>query len=303
MTHPSVDMSLHEITEKISVIDVPLAGRSKVLGTYLIEGEKSVVVDPGPTSQAVGVVEVLRDRSVNLESVLLSHIHLDHGGGSWKVSEEFGCPVYCHPRGAPHMVDPSKLKAGAEKLFGEKVLEYGEIRGTLEKMVNESKDLEVLDLGGVTLEVHWTPGHSSHSQSYWEPDSKTVFVGDAVGHVIGEGGPVVPVSPPPHNPVKAAESIDRILALNPETLCIAHFGPHMEASVHLNRIKKRSILWEKLAVQAAKEEMSHTGLAELVKEEDDELMTHLKEVEASGDSLKGSLLGFWLYGKWKLEQG
>lgn len=295
-------MSLHEITDRISVIDVPLAGRSKVLGTYLIEGENTVIVDPGPTSQAVGVVDVLRGRGVKLESILLSHIHLDHGGGSWKVSEEFSCPVYCHPKGAPHMVGPSKLKAGAEKLFGEKVLEYGEINGTPEKMVRQSKDLEVLDLGGVTLEVHWTPGHSSHSQSYWEPDSRTVFVGDAVGHVIGEGGPVVPVSPPPHNPVKSVESIDRILALKPETLCIAHYGPHRDASVHLNRIKHRSILWGKLSVQAAKEEMSLTGLVELVKEEDDELVNHLREVKSSDESLKGSLLGFWLYGKWKLEQ-
>ena len=195
------------------------------------------------------------------------------------------------------MVNPSKLKAGAEK-----VLEYGKIKGAPEEKVKASKNLEVLDLGGITLEVHWTPGHSSHSQSYWEPDSKTVFVGDAVGHVIDEGGPVVPVSPPPHNPIKAVESIDKILALNPETLCIAHYGPHMDAAVHLNTIKKRSILWEKLSVKAAEEKMSLDQLTELVKDEDDELMNHLKEVKSSADSLKGSLLGFWLYGKWKLEQ-
>lgn len=297
-------MSLHKLTDCISVIDVPLSGRSRVLGTYLIEGERSVVVDTGPTSQAEGVIDFLSKRGVNqLEAVLLSHIHLDHGGGSWKLAEEYGCYVYCHPRGVAHMVDPSKLKAGAERLFGEKVLEYGEIKGIPAENVKASKDMEVIDLGGVTLEVYWTPGHSSHSQTYWEPDSKTVFVGDAVGHVIGEGGPVVPVSPPPHNPVKAVESIDKILSLKPKTLCVAHFGMHENPGKHLNRIKQRSILWEKLSIQAAKEHMTLDGLVSLVMSEDEEVVQHLRDVSSSENSLKGSLLGFWMYGKWKLDQG
>jgi len=248
-------MSLQRISDKISVIDSPL-----VLGTYLIEGEKTAVIDPGPTNQTLGVIDALQIHGVKeLDAVLLSHIHLDHGGGSWKMAETYlGSFVYCHPRGVAHMVDPSKLKAGAERLFGERVLEYGTITVVPSDRMMESSDGEIIDLGGVILQVLWTPGHSSHSQSYWEPDSRTVFVGDAVGHVMGEGGPVVPVSPPPHNPVRAVESIDRILGLRPETLCIAHFGPHENAIEHLNRIRNRSILWDRLSIQAAKEGMDLT---------------------------------------------
>jgi len=243
-------MSLQRITDRISVIDAPLSGMSRVLGTYLIEGDKSAVIDPGPTTQTIGVLDMLQTYGVKkLDAVLLSHIHLDHGGGSWRMAEAYpGSFVYCHPRGAAHMVDPSKLKAGAERLFGDRVLEYGTITGVPSDRVMESADGEVIDLGGIVLQVLWTPGHSSHSQSYWEPDSRTVFVGDAGGHVMGEGGPVVPVSPPPHNPVKAVESIDRILGLRPETLCIAHFGAHDNAVEHLRRIRDRSVLWGRLAV-------------------------------------------------------
>jgi len=297
-------MSLQRISDKISVIDSPLSGMRRVLGTYLIEGEKTAVIDPGPTNQTLGVIDALQIHGVKeLDAVLLSHIHLDHGGGSWKMAEAYpGSFVYCHPRGAAHMVDPSKLKAGAERLFGERVLEYGTITGVPGDRMMESSDGEIIDLGGVILQVLWTPGHSSHSQSYWEPDSRTVFVGDAVGHVMGEGGPVVPVSPPPHNPVRAVESIDRILGLRPENLCIAHFGPHENAIEHLNRIRDRSILWDRLSIQAAKEGMDLEEFTSLVLEED-ELMNQIEESHSPERSLKGGLLGFHLYGKWKLEQG
>jgi glyoxylase-like metal-dependent hydrolase (beta-lactamase superfamily II) len=297
-------MSLQRISDKISVIDSPLLSMRRVLGTYLIEGEKTAVIDPGPTNQTLGVIDALQIHGVKeLDAVLLSHIHLDHGGGSWKMVKTYpGSFVYCHPRGAAHMVDPSKLKAGAERLFGERVLEYGTITGIPSDRMMESSDGEIIDLGGVILQVLWTPGHSSHSQSYWEPDSRTVFVGDAVGHVMGEGGPVVPVSPPPHNPVRAVESIDRILGLRPETLCIAHFGPHENATEHLNRIRNRSILWDRLSIQAAKEGMDLEEFTSFVLEKD-ELMNQIEESHSPERSLKGGLLGFHMYGKWKLEQG
>jgi len=297
-------MSRQQITDKISVIDSPLSGMKRVLGTYLIEGEKNVVIDPGPTNLTLGVLNALKIHGVKeLEAVLLSHIHLDHGGGSWRMTEAYpGSHVYCHPRGVAHMVDPSKLKAEAEKLFGDRVLEYGTIKGVPSDRMRESTDGETIDLGGITLEVLWTPGHSSHSQSYWEPDSRTVFVGDAVGHVMGDGGPVVPVSPPPHNPEKAVESIDKILGLRPETLCIAHFGHHENAEEHLRRIRDRSILWGRLSIQAAREGMDLEGFTSLVLEEDDR-MNQIEESHSSERSLKGGLLGFHRYGKWKLEQG
>lgn len=297
-------MSLQRISDKISIIDSPLSGVRRVLGTYLIEGEKTAVIDPGPTNQTLGVIDALQAHGVKeLDAVLLSHIHLDHGGGSWKMTETYPSSfVYCHPRGAAHMVDPSKLKAGAERLFEERVLEYGTITGVSRDRIMESSDGEIIDLGGVILQVLWTPGHSSHSQSYWEPDSRTVFVGDAVGHVMGEGDPVVPVSPPPHNPIRAVESIDRILGLRPETLCIAHFGPHENATEHLNRIRNRSILWDRLSIQAAREGMDLEEFTSLVLEED-ELMDQVEESRSPERSLKGGLLGFHMYGKWKLEQG
>lgn len=297
-------MSLHHLNEHIGMIDAPLSGKTKVLGTYLVKGDETAIIDPGPTNQALGVMDVLRRNQVGgVSRVLLTHIHLDHSGGSWKMVDEYPrSHVYCHPRGAAHMVDPAKLRAGAESLFAERVLEYGTVAGVPEYKVVESRDGDVLDLGGIKLEVLWTPGHSSHSQSYWEPDSKTVFVGDAAGHSMGEDGPVIPVSPPPHNPVKAVESIDRIIGLNPELLCIAHFGPQVKAVEHLKSVKERTILWEKLALQAVDEGLDLDDLTMMVIEEEDGLAEHVNEASSPERSIRGSLLGFHMYGKWKQGQ-
>ena len=166
-------MSVTELSENIKIIDAPLSGHSRTLATYLVSGERCAVIDPGPTSQTVGVLDAMRKMNVTkLDWVLATHIHLDHAGGSWMLLNQYpDALLHCHPKGAPHMVDPSKLKAGAERLFGDRILEYGESKGVEEKRVRDSKDREVIDFGGTSLEVYWTPGHSSHSQCYFEPDS------------------------------------------------------------------------------------------------------------------------------------
>ena len=76
-------MSIEAITDNIKLIDSPIKGVKGTLGTYLVSGEESVVIDPGPTSQTPGVLEALEKLKINLRAVALTHIHLDHGGGSW----------------------------------------------------------------------------------------------------------------------------------------------------------------------------------------------------------------------------
>lgn len=52
--------------------------------------------------------------------VMPTHVHLDHAGGA--VNSMAQCPnatLIVHPKGAPHMIDPSKLQAGATVVYGE----------------------------------------------------------------------------------------------------------------------------------------------------------------------------------------
>jgi glyoxylase-like metal-dependent hydrolase (beta-lactamase superfamily II) len=296
-------MSISRVTDAVTMIDSPYHGRTGVLGTYLLRGEESAVIDPGPAAQATGVMEALGRLHVSeLKVVALTHIHLDHAAGSWMLLDAYpGAFVHCHPRGVQHLVDPSKIVAAAEEVFGDKVRLYGEIRGLPPEKIRASVDGESLSLGGVELRVIWTPGHSTHSQSYYEPDSRVLFVGDAVGHTPGNMGVWVPASPPPYNPVQAVESVNRLLQLRPETLCISHFGFHPDAEDRLRGFRDQVTLWARLASRAVDEGLDLRGLYGLVEAEDPSVGLLAADPELRG-SVYQSLVGFLSYAKWDRQQ-
>ncbi len=293
-------MSVEAITDTISLIDSPYHGRRGVLGTYLIRGEKSAVIDPGPAPLVPGVIEALEATGVtHLDYILLTHIHLDHAAGCWKMLEAYpDAIIHCHPRGAAHVIDPTRLLAAAEEIYGDALKEFGEVRGVPAERVVESTDGETLDLGGISLEAIWTPGHSSHSQSYFERGSGVVFVGDAAGHYPGNRGVLVPGSPPPHNPAKAADSLLRLMSYEPKTIAYSHFGYFGEAMALLERFLVQTRLWDRVARDGVEAGLSLKDIFDLLVEEDPEA----RELSGFGEEGKravySSLNSFVGYAKW-----
>ncbi|HUV34946.1 MAG TPA: MBL fold metallo-hydrolase [Candidatus Desulfaltia sp.] len=297
-------MSTSRVTSSVTIIDAPYHGRRGVLGTYLVRGEESAVIDPGPASQTGGVLEALRTLGASTVNVVcLTHIHLDHAAGSWMILDQNPeALAHCHPRGVQHMVDPGKIKAAAEEIFKEGIKDYGEIKGVDPDRVKASTDGESLDLGGVELRVIWTPGHTTHSQSYYEPDSRVLIVGDAVGHTPGNLDIFVPASPPPYNPRQAAESLDRLLGLGAETLGVSHFGVFQDAEERLRSFREQVRLWERLAFRAVDEGLDLRGLYGLVEAEDSEAASLVASDPQQRSSVYQSLVGFLSYARWERQQ-
>ena len=174
-------MSTRAVSRHIRLIDAPYRGESGVLGTYLVKGKHSMVIDPGPMVSIPCVIQELDKNGIPpglLKCVAPTHIHLDHAGGSWKLLKKYPeAKLLVHPRGARHMIDPTRLEAGARQLFGDQISNYGEIKGVPTEIVVESQDGRVIDLGGVTVRVTWTPGHASHHQCYHVPEDGVVILG------------------------------------------------------------------------------------------------------------------------------
>ena len=297
-------MPAEAVADRILMIDSPYHGRTGVLSTYVIRGERCAIIDPGPAPQVPGVLEALQAMGVTrLEHILLTHIHLDHAAGCWKMLEAYpDATIHCHPRGAGHIVDPSKLLAAAREAFGESVVEYGEVRGVPREKVVESADGEVLDLGEVSLETIWSPGHSSHSQSYHEPDSGVVFVGDVAGHFPGNKGVLVPAAPPPHNPERASASVDRLICMKPGIIAYSHFGYLDEATVRLERFKSQVELWARVAKEGVKAGLHISEIYEALVDEDP-WARELSGIDEEGlRAVYSSLKGFVGYEKWLLKQ-
>ena len=157
----------------------------------------------------------------DVTALLLTHIHLDHAGATGSlVRENPALRVYVHERGAPHLVDPSKLLASASLLYGDAMERlWGEVSPVPASALTVLKGGERIEEGGRQLEVAYTPGHASHHVSYFNADTGIAFVGDTGGIKIVENGYVLPPTPPPDINLEAwDESLRTIEAWRPDTL-------------------------------------------------------------------------------------
>src|SRR5579862_1320265 len=104
--------------------DLYFQGTPAVIATAIVRGPSGVVlIDPGPSTTIAKLEEGLaaHDLSfIDVRALLLTHIHLDHCGATGSlVAAHPHLEVYVHERGAPHLVDPTKLIASATRLYGD----------------------------------------------------------------------------------------------------------------------------------------------------------------------------------------
>ena len=232
----------------VHTIDLEFAGRPGAIAAGLIEGPGGLVlVDPGPAS-CLGTLRTklaARGRALEeVEAILVTHIHLDHAGGVGAiVRANPRARVYVHRRGAPHVVDPSKLLASATRLYGDAMDRlWGEVLPVPADRVQPLEGGEVLRVAGLEIRVADTPGHAWHHVSYLETADGTAFTGDVGGIRVGAPLLVVPPTPPPDIDVEAwTESLARIRAWNPASVFVTHFGRFERPLDHLADLEARLI--------------------------------------------------------------
>jgi glyoxylase-like metal-dependent hydrolase (beta-lactamase superfamily II) len=215
------------------VIDVMHLGRPHVIGCWVVDG---VLVDPGPESSLPTLLKALGDERPR--AVLLTHIHLDHAAATGALVRRWpDLEVYVHERGAPHLIDPSKLLASAERLYGDQMERlWGEIVPVPEANVHALSGGE----RALGMRVAYTPGHASHHICYLHEESGTVFTGDVAGARIPGVDLVVPPTPPPDIDVEAWEdSLGIVESWRPEKLALTHFGAIDDPLPHLAKVRER----------------------------------------------------------------
>ena len=166
------------------------------------------VVDPGPERRIETLLEGLGEEP---RALLLTHIHLDHAGAAGALVERFpGLEVYVHARGAPHLADPSRLLASAERIYGDEMAElWGRVLPVPERNLRVVEGGETIAVAGRELDVAYTPGHASHHVVYFDRSDGTAFVGDVAGVRIPPSDFVRAPTPPPDIDVDAWHRVDR----------------------------------------------------------------------------------------------
>lgn len=261
----------------LSWVDLNFLGRRHAIATAVVQGSGTLaLVDPGPSTCLDTLELELQAQGCRLSDVthlLLTHIHLDHAGVTGSLVRRYpSVQVFVHERGAPHMVDPSKLLASAARLYGG---EMDRLWGPVEAVPSASLIVltggERITAGSRTFEVAYTPGHASHHVSYFDRSSGIAFVGDTAG-VCVDGGYVLPPTPPPDIDIEAWQgSVARIEAWSPDTLFLTHFGPIQSVSPHLRTLMENltttaEIVRKRLAEPGSEEEKARRFADDLMRE-------------------------------------
>jgi glyoxylase-like metal-dependent hydrolase (beta-lactamase superfamily II) len=217
------------------LIDVLQLDRERVIGAWDLGG---AIVDPGPESRMetllAGVTEEPR-------ALLLTHIHLDHAGAAGALVERFpDLEVWVHAKGAPHLVDPTKLLASANRIYGDRMGPlWGRVVPVPERNIRVLEEGETVEVAGRRLAVEYTPGHASHHVVYFDDSDGTAYVGDVAGVRIPPSDLVQPPTPPPDIDVPAwTRSIDLVAEHEPRFLALTHFGSVDDPLPHLERTKQ-----------------------------------------------------------------
>lgn len=203
----------------------------------IVDGGEAAIVETG-TAHAVPMVlealSVLGISSPAVRYVIPTHVHLDHAGGASALMS--ACPqatLLCHPRAQRHLVDPSRLVAGAEAVYGAtRVRElYGPIGPVDASRTITMADGDTAPLGARTLTFLDTPGHARHHFCVLDSGSHGVFTGDTFGlaypDLVAGGAPFLfpTTTPVQFDPQAMQASVKRLAALDAGTAFLTHFGP------------------------------------------------------------------------------
>lgn len=222
-----------EVGQGITAIDTFYAGRERYTAAYLIRAGEPAIVETGPATSFGPVVAGLDRLGIGpteLAHIVVTHIHLDHAGGVWRIAERFpNASVWVHERGARHLADPTRLIASVASIYGSETMTslFGPVEPVAAQRIRALKDGDLIDLGGRTLEAIHTPGHAKHHVALVDSTTGVVFTGDALGiHPLGTRL-LRPATPPPDYDLELAiSSIERIRdRASGAKVLFSHFGP------------------------------------------------------------------------------
>ena len=159
---------------------------------------KKVLFDTGADGNyANKIINHFKSYDINIEKMIITHMHPDHAGNANLFFETYNPDVYVHESVA------KKFKYG-DKIHGVK---DGDIIKIDEKKENE-------------LEVIHTPGHTMADICLYNAEHKILFSGDC----IFANGNIGRTDFPGASHAKLIESIERLTNYDVEILCAGHMN-------------------------------------------------------------------------------
>jgi hydroxyacylglutathione hydrolase len=174
---------------------------------YLVideDSNRSVVVDPG--GEGPRIVEAIEESGTTLEAIWITHAHVDHVGAIAAIKQRWDVPVFLHPLDA-RLYEAAPRQAEV----------YGLPFDEAPPPDREFSDGQRIKVGEKEMTVMHAPGHAPghvviHGQGI-------ALVGDCLF-----AGSIGRTDLPFSNPPQLSASLQKIVALAPETLVFPGHG-------------------------------------------------------------------------------
>jgi glyoxylase-like metal-dependent hydrolase (beta-lactamase superfamily II) len=226
----------------------------------LVDDGRAAFIDCGLNSSVPRLLAALAAQGLGVDAVdwvIPTHVHLDHAGGAGLLMQQLPrATLLAHPRGAPHLIDPSALIYGASEVYGEAEVArtYGTILPVPAERVQASSDGQRIRLGGRELLLIDSPGHARHHHCIWDEASRGWFTGDTFGISYPEceapdGRYIFPTSTPVQfEPGALRSSVQRMLGRDPVWMYPTHYGRIGGSEAEVRRLA--ALLLEQAAAMA-----------------------------------------------------
>jgi glyoxylase-like metal-dependent hydrolase (beta-lactamase superfamily II) len=177
---------------------------------YLVKGEKGFcIIDAGAGSTADEIATMAKNVGGKPLYLVATHCHIDHGGGLARLRSALGCTVVAH------RLDREAIESGDETRTA--ACYYGlAFPPCPVDMVMTGEEMP-LELGGITLHLLHTPGHTPGSICAWTDtgEERILFGQDLHGPLHPAWG---------SDGREWRSSLKKLLALGADILCEGHFG-------------------------------------------------------------------------------
>jgi len=187
------------------------------------DGADAIIVDPG--QRAMGPLRrILDEHRLTPAAVLLTHGHIDHIWSAQKVADTYGCPAFIHPEDRYMLTDPVK-DFGRGLIGGLATSAFGVLFQEPRQLVELDTDGDKVDVGGTTVTVDHTPGHTRGSVVFRvegvSGPGTVVFTGDtlfrqSVGRTDLPGGSGRDL---------LGSIVNKLLVLDDDTVVLPGHGP------------------------------------------------------------------------------
>lgn len=303
-------MHTKQLSSHLHIIDLKPTGVENFIASYVLRGTKATaIIETGPTCSIPNLLTGLEEIGVknkDIDYVMVSHIHIDHGGGAGTLMQHLpNAKLVVHPRGAPHIINPEKLWEQSKMVLGEVAIAYEKIEPVPENRVTTPSDGTIFDLGGsVQIKVIETLGHASHHLAYFDLDSQGVFQGDAAGIYFPQLDVTIPTAPAPFNLEVTLASLEKLIQLQPKRLYYTHYGPVDNAVERIRRYEEQLNLWASITSEAVKRGDTLESIHQQILEKDPQMKTAINFINRQLLLRKGVLMqnvqGYVEYFKKKL---